>query len=245
MAYVTKRIRTNHPNSFVIPQSTPVLAFGPFQSARVATLGLNPSKSEFLDKSGKEFQDRERRFETLTSLSANDLATLDDERVRRIVSGCNQYFSRNPYRRWFGQLEPMVQSAGASYYDGSGCHLDLVQWATDPVWGGLAEGVRRQMIDADKDFLKTQLERESIKTLLLNGRRVMTEFAQSLKCELQVKRELQGANGRVQLVTGNYQDKMRIIGWSVNIQSSFGVTQELRAAVADFVRESVANEPGV
>jgi len=73
----------------------------------------------------------------------------------------------------------------------------------------------------------------------------MTEFAQLLKCELQVKRELQGANGRAHLVTGKYQDKMLVIGWSVNIQSSFGVTHELRATVADFVRESVVNELGV
>jgi hypothetical protein len=217
------------------------LAFGPFQSARVATLGLNPSKSEFRDKSGKEFHDSERRFETLTSLGANDLATLDDERVQRIVAGCNHYFSRNPYRRWFDQLEPMVRSAGASYYDGSSCHLDLVQWATDPVWGELAEGVRRQMVDAGKDFLKAQLEQESIKTLLLNGRRVMTEFTQSLKCQLQVQRELQGVNGPVQLVTGHYREKLLVIGWSVNIQSSFGVTHKLRTAVADFVREAVAN----
>jgi hypothetical protein len=42
---------------------------------------------------------------------------------------------RNPYRRWFDPLDQALRAAfGVSYYAGTACHLDLVQWATTPVW---------------------------------------------------------------------------------------------------------------
>ena len=52
--------------------------------------------------------------------------------LTKVLDDCNGYFQRNPYRRWFDQFHPVLTACGASYYDGSACHLDLVQWATDP-----------------------------------------------------------------------------------------------------------------
>jgi hypothetical protein len=37
--------------------------------------------------------------------------------------------------KWFDQMEEFVlTNTGYSYFDGTACHLDLIQWATDPVW---------------------------------------------------------------------------------------------------------------
>ena len=88
--YIAKRVRQGYLTDKVVPKSTPVLAFGPFRSARVATLGINPSKNEFLDNSGLELVSQRRRFETLTSLGADDLGDLTDEQVdethdRRVI----------------------------------------------------------------------------------------------------------------------------------------------------------------
>ena len=238
--YVSLRIRASIPHHSVVRCSTPVLAFGPFQTVKLATLGINPSKHEFLDKHGVELADQHRRFETLTSLSIKSLEEIDDDAMARIVYGCNHYFLRNPYRRWFDQLEPMVNAANGSYYAGSACHLDLVQWSTDPIWRALDKSTQQHMLSADAAFLHRQLSDEHIEVLLLNGRQVMREFEALQQCPLSVTREIVTAHGRIQLVTGKFKDKIRVIGWSVNVQSSFGVTRELRLALANFVRESVA-----
>lgn len=51
--YIEQRIRRPVPaDSCVVPGSTPVVAFGDARAATVATLGLNPSRKEFLDEIG-------------------------------------------------------------------------------------------------------------------------------------------------------------------------------------------------
>jgi hypothetical protein len=75
-SYVEARIRQRPPAGVrVLPGSTPVVAFGDVRKATVATLGLNPSKYEFLDHRGDEREGGERRLETLTSLGKGDLTT--------------------------------------------------------------------------------------------------------------------------------------------------------------------------
>lgn len=138
--YIEARIRKRQPaGGVVVEGSTPVVAFGDVNKSKVATLGWNPSKQEFLDGSGNELEGDDRRLETLRSIGVNDLADAPVEFVSRVFEGCCNYFNRRPYSRWFNKLERVLRQVDASYYDGSACHLDLVQWATDPVWGKLPE----------------------------------------------------------------------------------------------------------
>jgi hypothetical protein len=44
--------------------------------------------------------------------------------------------------RFLGHLEPVLAQLGCSYRDRSAGHLDLVQWATKPVWSQLDDRVR-------------------------------------------------------------------------------------------------------
>ena len=74
--YIETRIRRSPPErSCIVPGSTPVLAFGDARSARVATLGLNPSRIEFLDKAGVLLEGDNRRLATHASLGLSDLKT--------------------------------------------------------------------------------------------------------------------------------------------------------------------------
>jgi hypothetical protein len=140
--YVAERIRQDPPAaSHVVEGSTPVVAFGDLLQARVGTLGLNPSRIEF-EVGGVELDGARRRFETTRSLGLSQLADASDGAVAAIFRRCNEYFRGNPYRRWFDRLEPVLRAVGASYHDGSACHLDLSQWATDPTWNGLSREVR-------------------------------------------------------------------------------------------------------
>ncbi|MGO9062131.1 MAG: hypothetical protein ACLQU2_32920, partial [Candidatus Binataceae bacterium] len=166
--YIEDRIRvTLPPDLCIVRGSTPVVSFGNAQCPTVATLGLNPSRLEFVDNKGILLESQERRLATYSSLGIADLSHAPQEAVLSVLEDCNTYFQRKPYRRWFNRLEPILNACGASYYDGSACHLDLVQWATDPPWGKLKPAVRKQLIADDAQFLASQLQNERLQLLLV------------------------------------------------------------------------------
>lgn len=142
--YIDDRIRRPlpPPDLCVVRGSTPVVSFGNAQSAGVATLGLNPSRIEFVDKKGVLLEGQEPRLATHSSRGTSDLSRGPHEAVLRVLEDCNTYFQRQPYRLWFDQLEPILAACGGPYYCGSACDLDLVQWATDPTWGKFETAVR-------------------------------------------------------------------------------------------------------
>ncbi len=135
--YITRRIRQEPPLSCVVEGSTPVIAFGDPWKSTAATLGLNPGRVEFLDNRGRLVDGEHRRLATLASLELDRLSAAKGSHVKTVVEDCAGYFQRAPYCAWFNRLEPLLNALGASYYDGKACHLDLVQWATDPTWGKL------------------------------------------------------------------------------------------------------------
>ncbi len=153
--------------------------------------------------------------------------------ISQVLRDCDTYFERNPYRRWFDQLEPILSQCGASYYDGTACHLDLVQWATDPTWNRLPNEIQRGLLASDVRFLVEQLDRENIRLLLLNGRGVIDQLRDNAHAELVEVSELSGlARISCRLFVGTFFGRIKIVGWSTNIQSSFGVTRELREEIA-------------
>jgi hypothetical protein len=238
-AYLAARIRRPKPEgAYVVPGSTPVPSFGDARSARVATLGLNPSRLEFLDAKGRLLTGADRRLESLESLGVDDLRDAPPAAVEALWQGCVDYFARNPYRRWFDQLEVVLGHVGASYYAGGACHLDLVQWATDPTWAALPRAAREELLAADAAFLRQQLEEERIELLLLNGRGVIRAFEASMRCTLKSVGRVQLGYQPTDLVAGRLGE-VAVVGWSTNLQSSFGVTNELRHRIGEEVRALV------
>jgi hypothetical protein len=238
--YIEARIRQHPPEGIpIVYGSTPVIAFGDVRKSLVATLGWNPSKLEFLGNDGRELVGNERRLETLASIHEPDLARASDESVRRVFRACNTYFKRRPYR-WFSSLEKVLKHVGASYYDGSACHLDLVQWATDPVWGKLSRTHQSQLLKADLPFLNQQLSQENIRVLLLNGRGIVSAYRELLHGTL-LESSIPG-HSRLSLFTGHDSRGFMVIGWNINLQSSFGVSNYEIEAIGSAVRERFAIE---
>lgn len=238
--YIERRIRRPIPEqSNVVAGSTPVVSFGDAHLARIATLGLNPSRVEFLDRNGNELVDPSRRLATHTSLGTSDLVNAPASVVGQVWNDCNAYFAddRNPYRKWFDQLELILKACGASYYNGSACHLDLVQWATDPTWGKLLTStLRNRLLNADSPFLIEQLSNENIQVLLVNGMGVVRQLQQTFTATFNELEPIVGFGHRdTRLFMGTVLDRVRVIAWSTNLQSSFGVTTELRAEIAERV----------
>jgi hypothetical protein len=117
----------------------------------VATLGINPSHVEFVDSGGVLLDGNRRRLATLASLGVSEHRDLDARSAAWVIDDCARYFARRPYRRWFDPLDRLLrEGAFVSYYDGTACHLDLVQWATSPVWGRLTDAVPWRLLADDE-----------------------------------------------------------------------------------------------
>jgi hypothetical protein len=220
--YIAARITQPAPAGVrIVPHSTPVIAFGDVRRAWCATLGWNPSKLEFLDSTGRLLNGDARRLETSESLNLTS-SSAKREFGKRVFDGCNRYFHRRPYRRWFDVLEKVLKHVGASYYDGSACHLDLVQWATNPVWSGLEASEKERLLISDLPFLRQQLSQENVRLLLLNGAGIMQAYEAHFGVNLERLVSVDG--NRLRIFRGFATPKLLVVGWNINLQSSFGVS---------------------
>lgn len=232
--YVAQRIRRPAPEGCaVVAGSTPVVAFGDPATSRVATIGLNPSRVEFcLD--GQLLDGPQRRLATLESLGLETIGDANSETIGRIVGACRRYFWRRPYRGWFSQLDAVLRGVGYSYFDGTACHLDLVQWATDPTWAKLEGLQRRRLLDDGVPFLAEQLKRSTPKLVLINGSGAWAEVASALGIRFQNVSENRTA-GRTRFAVAKVFGTIPAVAWSTNLQSSWGVTRDLRQSIAERV----------
>lgn len=221
----------------VVPGSTPVVAFGDPQRAEVATLGINPSRVEFA-RDGVILTGDDRRLATIESLGATQLDSLTDDQVLVVLRDCANYFDRRPYGLWFNPLDRLIKTAtGCSYYDRSACHLDLVQWATDPVWGDITDrGMRRTLLDDGVPHLRAQLEHDNVRLVLLNGRSVLKQVVETGLATLEEVDSLARNPYPCRLYYGESRG-VRWVGWSTNLQSSPGVSNEFKARLAASVAE--------
>jgi len=209
--------------AYIVKGAVPVVSFGNPARAAVATLGINPSSSEFLDRNKQPLPEALRRLATLDSLGASSTEDLTDDQIAEVVAGCNGYFHRNPYTKWFDPLDGILEGGlGVSYFDGSAAHLDLVQWATDPVWGNIPDqGVREQLLEEGSEFLRQQLERENVSLVVVNGLGVWNQLTKLglirviSEDTLVYGRRKTTAKARVAEGCG-----ARFVGWTCNIQHS-------------------------
>lgn len=239
-SYVARMVRRKPPGSAdVVPGSTPVVAFGDPARSRAATLGINPSRNEFLDSQGRLLDGSQRRLATLRSLGATRLDELTDAQVAEVVADCAAYFSRNPYRRWFDPLDQLLRTGlDASYYDGTACHLDLVQWATDPVWGQIDdEQVRKVLTEDGVPHLAEQLAANpGISVVLCNGRRVIDQVRAARLADLRDAGAISSGAVTCRLYAGSGANGAGLwLAWSANLQSSRGVSSELKRDLADWI----------
>jgi hypothetical protein len=228
------------PGARVVPGSTPVVAFGDPRNAEAATLGINPSHREFADN-GVLLSGGDRRLATLQSLGANRLDRLTDRQVAEVVNDCAAYFQRRPYRRWFDPLDDLLYaSTGCSYYDGTACHLDLVQWASDPAWGQISDSdVRKMLLDDGVPHLRAQLAHDNVRLVLLNGRQVLDQVQAVGLATLDESGTIPLGQRSCRLYVGEGSG-VHWVGWSANLQSSFGVSNAFKQRLAASIGELCA-----
>ena len=163
--------------------STPVVSFGNPGPAKLITIGINPSSSEFqvFGKSKNLLPVEKKRLVDLETLGLKDPKSLNREQAIRVIEGCYYYFDKknhNPYMTWFKHLNDNINKHfGLDYLDGSAAHLDLVQWATDPVWGGIkSEVTKDELLKSDSEFLRYQVGAKKYDIVFMNGRKVKDQL---------------------------------------------------------------------
>ena len=140
---------------FVVKPSFPILYFGNLErysksGIRVVTVGKNPSYWEFFD--GCKYSTK-LRFPKWNG---------DFERIEDTL---NPYFETNPYTKWFGTYEYVLEGMGASYggkYDDKqrfiniAIHTDICSpLATSPTWNDIEGGCKKEL---SKDGFKIWCE---------------------------------------------------------------------------------------
>ncbi len=209
--YIEDRIRRPPPNGCcVVPNTPPVVSFGNAHTARIATLGLNPSYIEFEDG--------------YVAAGYGDLLHAPDPAIREILQDQYGYFQRKQYR-WFKPLETILNESHASYKDGSAASLDLVQWATKPVWSKLSVSVKRKLLHEDVPFLRQQLQTENFLILLVNGSGVSKVLQLNFHLKLFLADTVSGIPGtkNVQdtwVYSGRLFDRICVIAWDINLQGT-------------------------
>lgn len=208
----------------IIAGSTPVISFGDFTEARVATLGINPSSREFLSN-GKLIESSKKRLVDFEVLDSKVSYPLTRDQASQVWEGCIRYFNTgNTYWSWFRPLENLLKATGGlSYKDGGVCHLDLSPWATDPVWGNLSKAQKQELVNDGIDLLNWQTQYNQLDAIIFNGRQVYEVIKESTKIEIRAIEPYRYVAGgkelTSELVTGEGPIGQLILGWTLNLQN--------------------------
>jgi hypothetical protein len=238
-AEVADRIRRAAPAGHcVVEGSLPVVSFGDYRTAEVATLALNPSSLEFLDQQGGYLLGDHRRLASRVSVKGREGEHLSDAEVAQVFEDSNSYFDRNPLWSWFHWLESLMGAADlGSYLAHSACHLDLVQWATKPAQGKLLGEVWQSLVREDRDFLTWQLGQTPARTVLVNGASCVAwlEKEQIVSWDPPEVREFTNARGRPAHLKV-WRARQTYLGWNKPIAQA--IAAEGRARLDEWVAAS-------
>jgi hypothetical protein len=210
-----------------------------------------------VDRAGRELDGPARRFHTLRSLGLHHWSGVTPRHLRLITQTCRRYFLRNPYDAWFKALDHVIAGTRASYYGGSlaACHLDLIPYATSRKWTDLLPRERSFLLARVGDALGLLLRESPVRLLIVNGASV----AQRLQDLAGIQLEQQPMNewslmrrhpphvlglayqGAVRTVAGvTLRREILVLGFNHNIQSSFGVTTDVRRAIRHWIASAAA-----
>ena len=165
--------------------------------------------------------------------------------------------STNPYNGWFRRLDYLLSGTKSSYYDhaAAACHLDLIPYATSCKWTELTPKQRSLLVSISGDTLAHLLRDSQIRLLILNGNSVVEQFQSMANIQLErrvmkqwaLPRRLQtdvagvAYKGVVCEVSGvKFNRDLMVLGFNHNIQSSFGVTTQVRDAIRRWITRAAA-----
>ena len=229
-------------NAPIVEHSTPVVAFGDCTTARVATLGINPSYEEFQDSSGELLKGKEKRLVDHESLGGEFTGGLSESQAERVIAGCSKYFLNRPFE-WFDDIENVVlKPNGITYSSGEACHLDVIQWATNPIWSKITKQQECiSLLENDSEFLKFQIASQGYDFIFLNGNTVIKQVKSLNLVKLQHAGFTSFGHGvrKSRLWIGEL-GRTKFIGWNLNIQRH-ETTPSNKADLSEWITKQIQN----
>lgn len=231
----------------VVAVSLPVTSFGDPNQARIATIGINPSSGEFCSKGNTPLKSGKKRFVDRQDIGLDEGAIPNREQALRILEGNHNYFRTENVYKWFDSMQKWVlEPLNASYREGSAVHLDLVQWATNPIWNKITDSAMRDLlVSEDALFLSQLISGGDFSLIVLNGATVTNTFMERklFTVAYEEKETFAKANGKQTSVTfrvGAIRGTPTI-SWSANIPSSQcgNVTREV---VSNWIAAAITTE---
>lgn len=232
----------------IVPGTTPVVSFGDISRARIATISINPSHREFVDNKGSLLAPMKKRLVDYDSLGLPQGAPLNESHAQAILDGCNSYFSGEKTYGWFKTMQSAVLDPfNVHYASGTACHLDLVQWATSPIWRDLSASQRAALLEQDSRFLAHQIRTGSASMILMNGQQVVNQLrtAGIVDSETLYNDSYETKKGPVSysVFTGRSSDSPEtlFVGWSFYVQN-MRIKMDARRAVVSSIAEKVLSD---
>ncbi|HMP85025.1 MAG TPA: hypothetical protein PKA41_20230 [Verrucomicrobiota bacterium] len=163
-------------NACVMWQAIPVPWFGKIEAAQIATVGLNPSWTEFVTKE-LVWRNTGERLPVVMDAGVEKRGEITGVQAQRMTEARKNYFAtdeREPHP-WFKVLQGVINAAkmNCAYVTGTAVHLDLVACATWREWGKLDGEAKTSLINkCFPKFTATLKQLPPNARLLLDGRTV-------------------------------------------------------------------------
>jgi hypothetical protein len=223
--FVAERIKTPASLKYIVEESTPVVCFGDITKAKALTIGINPSSSEFtklVEKQRVLLTGGERKLADLKYLGAKETQELSDDQVSQVWQGCLDYFD-GPYYKWFLKMQDTILSPlNFSYVGRTAAHLDLIQWATDPLWQKMDDEDPKEAaahLKADLPFLIKQIESSDVEFIFLSGTPVVESLTELFDLKFVAKTAAEGKSKQNSLYIGKWKNTV-VLGTSMNVPDS-------------------------
>ena len=228
-----------------VKDSLPVLFFGDLEHARVATIGLNPSRQEYLSPSGQELDGPVRRFETLCSLRAAERTSMTSAQCNQAIQTMRAYLGpTKPVYSWFRPLARVVEGLGASFADGSAAHLDLVQEATDPTWSSLPKQDREDLVERDLAFLRWQIEAFDLRILVCTSATVRDRVLPLVGAATVSSGQVARVRWKVARGRANGRS-VGVVGWNIPLARPTGLDVEGQRRLGSMLRDQLGPAIGM
>ena len=199
----------------IVPQSIPIVFFGDIETAKYATIAINPSNREFTNTKHELFSEKKKRFVDRDALGVGDYDILSLKQAEMVYQSLRNFFHKRPYMQWFGQLEKLFSEVNMSYFKGDIINLDISPWATSVKWKDLTDKQRADLVHHTGDLLTTILGAGQLRCLFANGRTAIDHVGKYI-ARLTYHSTIY-LNTKCDIMVGEFGN-LKIVGWSNYLQ---------------------------
>jgi hypothetical protein len=205
-------------NAAIMWQCLPVPVFGRItQAVQVATVALNPSKTEWLDDAGIWKQPPQRLpivmdygVRQRLELKEADLLCASEPREAYFADGIAGVREDH---RWFLAFKELLQHCWHFSYGDEAVHIDLVACPTWQGWGRIAVAAQQELLNHCRPNFRETVLRLPLRTvLLLDGTTVLQEALAGFPGE----RTITVLPGGVEVSRWSNSDR-EFIGWNGSV----------------------------